>query len=154
MNAPQIKGSLVTNQIENHAAVAAIHIDFSLIKKVQPPTEYRDIGQSLSARRRNEADEGQSHLTAVQLGVLFGSLVPKVPNLICAYGSRCSETAKPPTFNPQGTSHYGLFTNEVGADATAVWAAATSGGSAIAVHLLGCMLSRMWTPPEAISIWM
>jgi hypothetical protein len=39
MNGPQMKASLVTNEIENHAAVAVIHIDFSLIKKVQPPSE-------------------------------------------------------------------------------------------------------------------
>ena len=153
MNGPQIKGSLVTNQIENHAALASWHFDFSLIK-VQAPSEYRDIGQSLSARRRNDADEGQSHLTAAQLGALFGGLVPKVPNLIRAYGLRCSDTANSPTFNPKGTSQHGLFANEVGADGTAVWAAATSGESAIAVHLLGCMLSRMWDAPEAISIWM
>jgi hypothetical protein len=155
MNGPQIRGSLITNQVENHAGLIQWHLDFSLIK-VEAPSEYKDIGQSLSARRRNDADEGQSHLTAAQLGALFGGLVPreKVSNLIRAYGLRCSDTANSPTFNPKGSSQHGLFANEVGADGTAVWAAATSGESAIAVHLLGCMLSRMWDPPEAISIWM
>ncbi|KAF2681915.1 hypothetical protein K458DRAFT_371176 [Lentithecium fluviatile CBS 122367] len=153
MNGPQVRGSLVTNQLENHAALVGLHIDFSVFK-VQPPSEYQDIGQSLSARRRNDADEGQSHLTAAQLGVLFNGLVPEIPNLIRAYGLRCSEIANSPTFNPKGTSQHGLFANEVGADGTAIWAAATSGDSAIAVHLLGCMLSRMWDAPEAISIWM
>lgn len=180
MSIPQIKGALVTNQAENHISLVPFHINFTLVK-VEPPSEYRAIGQSLSARRKNDADEGQSHLTAVQLGILFSSIIPDVPNLIKAYGLRCSEVAKSPTFNPQGTSRHGIFASEVGADGTlwqfayrgaprgfqphrsvklteylgtAVWAAATSGTPAIAVHLLGCMLSRMWDPPEAISIWM
>jgi hypothetical protein len=153
MNLPQIQGSIITNKAESHVSAAAIYIDFSLYK-VQPHDEYKDIGRSLSARRKNEADEGQSHLTAAQLGMLFDGIVPKVPNLIRVYGLRCSEIANSSTFNPKGTSQHGLFANEVGADGTAIWAAATSGDSAIAVHLLGCMLSRMWDPPEAISIWM
>lgn len=38
-------------------------------------------------------------------------------------------------------------------DATSIWAAATSGTAAIAVHLLACMLARMFSGPEATSIW-
>lgn len=153
MNVPQLRGSVVTNQAESHANLVGFYVDFSLVS-VQAPSEYQDIGQSLSTRRRNDANEGQSHLTAVQLGFLFGGIAPKVPSLIRAYGLRCSEIASSPTFNPRGTTQHGIFENEIGADGTAVWAAATSGDSAIAVHLLGCMLSRMWPPPEAISIWM
>lgn len=153
MSLPQIKGSFVSNQAEANIAAASVRIDFALVK-VQPHDEYQDVGRSLSARRKNEADEGQSHLTAVQLGLLFGGLVPKVPNLIRAFGLRCSELAKSPIFNPQATSQHGLFANEVGLDGTSVWAAATSGDAAIAVLLLACMLSRMWDPPAAISIWM
>jgi hypothetical protein len=41
----------------------------------------------------------------------------------------------------------------MGADGTTIWAAATSGKGAIAVHLLACMLARIWTGPEATSIW-
>ncbi|KAF2466087.1 uncharacterized protein BDR25DRAFT_395909 [Lindgomyces ingoldianus] len=153
MNLPQIRASIISPTAESHVALAGFHIDFSLIK-VQAPSEYRDIGRLLSPRRKTEADEGQSHLTAAQLGLLFEGLVPKVPDLIRAYGLRCSEVAKSPTFNPKGTAQHGLFANEVGADGTAIWAAATSSPSAIAVHLLACMLSRMWDPPAAISIWM
>ena len=153
MAVPQIKGSLLTNSAEAHFSAAAVHLDFSIVK-VQPYEEYRDIGRSLSARRRVEADEGQPHVTAFQLGRLFSNLVPAIPNLIRAFGIRCSELANSPVFNPQGTSKHGLFANDVGLDSTSVWAAATSGDAAIAVLLLACMLSSMWDPSAAISIWM
>jgi hypothetical protein len=153
MNLAQPKMSAVTNQAEVHFSAASLYLNLSLFK-VQPPDEYKDIGRSISARRKTEADEGQSHRTAVELGYLFGGIVPKVPNLFRAYGLRCSELANSSTFNPKGSSQHGLFANEVGLDGTSVWAAATSGDAAIAVLLLACMLSRMWDPPEAISIWM
>jgi hypothetical protein len=41
----------------------------------------------------------------------------------------------------------------MGADGTTIWPTTTSGSSAIAVHLLACMLARMWPAPKAISIW-
>lgn len=41
----------------------------------------------------------------------------------------------------------------MGADGTAIWAAATSGPNAIPVLLLGCMLARIWSGPEATSLW-
>ena len=46
-----------------------------------------------------------------------------------------------------------MFASRVGADATSIWAAATSGKAAIAAHLLACMLARIWEAPEATSIW-
>jgi len=153
MDNPQIQASAISNQLQINPALIGAHFDFSLIKVI-PPSEYCGIGQSLSLRRKREADEGQFHTTAAKLGVLFSSVVPDISNLIGAYGSRCSEIANSPTFNPKGTSQHGMFASEVGADGTTIWAAATSGTSAIAVHLLACMLSRMWDPPEAISIWM
>lgn len=47
-----------------------------------------------------------------------------------------------------------MFKDFTGPDATSIWAAATSGQAAIAVHLLACMLARVWPPAEAISIWL
>lgn len=38
-------------------------------------------------------------------------------------------------------------------DGTSIYAAATSGSSAIAIHLLACMLARSWPAPVATSIW-
>lgn len=150
-SSPRISG--ITNQAEAHVSAASFHLDLSLFR-VQAPDEYRDIGKSLSPRRKNEADEGQCHRTAVELGYLFGGIVPSVPDLVRAYGTRCSELANSSTFNPKGSFQHGLFANEVGVDGTSVWAAATSGDAAIAVLLLACMLSCMWDPPAAISIWM
>jgi len=46
-----------------------------------------------------------------------------------------------------------MFADQAGVDATSIWAAATSGPAAIAVHLLACMLARMFPGPEATSIW-
>ena len=45
------------------------------------------------------------------------------------------------------------FTGHVGFDGTSVYAAATSGHSAIAVHLLACMLARTWTGSGATALW-
>ena len=41
----------------------------------------------------------------------------------------------------------------MGFDGTSIYAAATSGSSAVAVHLLACLLARTWSGPEAIAIW-
>ncbi|EMR66652.1 hypothetical protein UCREL1_6361 [Eutypa lata UCREL1] len=84
-----------------------------------------DFSDALSATRRTEAETGQPHVTARKLGALFESLIPPVPHLLQAYGL----------------------------DATSIWAAATSGIGALAVHLLACMLARIWNEPEAISLW-
>ena len=58
-----------------------------------------------------------------------------------------------PDINPQGSRSHGIFKEQAGADGTSIWAAATSGASAIAVHLLACMLARIWTPERATSVW-
>lgn len=46
-----------------------------------------------------------------------------------------------------------MFASHLGADSTSIWAAVTSGPGAIAVHLLACMLARLFTDLEAISVW-
>ena len=53
----------------------------------------------------------------------------------------------------QGTSKDGPFANHVGFDGTSIYAAATSGHSAIAVHFLACLLARTWPPSEATALW-
>ncbi|KAH8664189.1 hypothetical protein BX600DRAFT_512251 [Xylariales sp. PMI_506] len=47
----------------------------------------------------------------------------------------------------------GIFSKQAGIDGASIWAGATSGDGAIQVHLLACMLARMWSGPEATSIW-
>jgi hypothetical protein len=46
-----------------------------------------------------------------------------------------------------------VFQDWAGGDATTLWAAATSGKGAIAVHLLACMLARLFSPAEATALW-
>jgi hypothetical protein len=145
--------SAVSNQLQTNLSLASVHFDFSFIK-VEPPSEYGGVGKSLSKKRNEEAETGQSHATASKLGVFFEGIVPHVPNLISAYGSRCSEVAKNRDVNPSGTKKHGVFASQVGADGTNIWAAATSGPSALAVNLLACMLTKIWDSPKAISIWM
>ena len=67
-----------------------------------------------------------------------------------AYGLCATEIAD---LSPQGSTDDEAFQDWTGADATSIWAAATSGRGAIAMHLLACMLARVWSASEATSIW-
>jgi hypothetical protein len=142
--------SLLSGQ--QQASLAAINFDFTLVK-VAPPKEYEGLGQRLSVRRKTDAEDGPLHTIARKLGALFADEVPAVPNLISAYGARASEISHNPKANPACSRTYSVFADHVGADATSLWAAATSGKSTITIHLLGCMLARIWSSAEAISIW-
>lgn len=138
---------------ETSLALANIHFDFSLYK-VEAPVEFQGLGRELTARRKQAAEEGTPHITARKLGALFRLALPSTPALVKAYGRRATEIASRRDVNPKATpSHHGLFADHVGIDGTSLWAAATSGPDAVAVHLLACMLARMWSTPEAISIW-
>ena len=66
---------------------------------------------------------------------------------------RASEIAASPSVNPKGNKANGPFAEHAGVDGTNIWAAATSGTSALAVHLLACMLARIWSASETIGIW-
>ena len=68
-------------------------------------------------------------------------------------GLRASEIVENPDFNPRSNPSHGPFVDYVGADGTSIWAAATSGPAAVAVHLLASLLAHMWSGPEATSIW-
>lgn len=133
-------------------ALASINFDFSLVK-MEAPLEYRGLGSALSSKRKRDAEEGSTHITARKLGALFADDLPHTPSLSRAYGLRVSEIAENPTHNPHGTTADGPFVDNIGADGTSIWAAATSGCGALAVHLLACMLARVWSSPEAVSIW-
>ncbi|RDL32634.1 uncharacterized protein BP5553_09090 [Venustampulla echinocandica] len=133
-------------------AAANFNLDFTLMK-VEAPPEYQRLGAALSTSRRERAEVGSAHTTARKLGALFEQILPATPRLFQAYGQRASDTANSPTSNPlQGLSS-GPFADHLGIDGTNIWAAATSGKRAIAVHLLACMLARILQGPEAISTW-
>lgn len=132
--------------------LANLNFNFALIK-YDAPEEYHALGESLSSHRRKAAEDGAIHVAARKLTALFQSVIPPVPKLIHAYGLRVSEIAKLPTVNPKGTQKQGLFADHVGADGTSIWASATSGSEAVTMHLLACMLARIWKREEAIAIW-
>lgn len=120
--------------------------------KVEAPQEYQGLGSALSPSRREQAEDGLPHTTARKLGALFEHIIPETPRLYGAYGQRASDIAKSHATNA-AVSQIGPFSAHEGLDGTSLWAAATSGKHAIAIHLLGCMLSRIWKGPEAISVW-
>ena len=137
---------------ETTVALSNINFDFSLVK-LEAPVEYHGLGSTLSKKRKHNAEEGSAHVTARKLGALFADDLPQTPNLSRAYGLRVSEIAENPKFNPRSSAADGPFANSIGADGTSIWAAATSGRGAMAVHMLACLLARAWTSPRAISIW-
>lgn len=147
-----VKLSLISGEQNTSLSAANFNFDFTLVK-VAAPAEYEDLGKRLSVRRKTEAEDGPLHVVARKLGALFAGEVPSVPNLISAYGKRASEISSDPKVNPAASKSYSFFAEHVGADGTSLWAAATSGQSTITIHLLACMLARIWKPSEAISLW-
>lgn len=137
---------------ENTLALANVNFDFSIVKVI-PPAEFNGLGLTLSPKRRMEAEDGPIHGVARKLAALFAENLPGIPNLTKAYGKRVSEIAEDATANPRGTAKDGAFRDFIGADGTSIWAAATSGQTAIAMHLLACMLARIWKGPQSTSIW-
>lgn len=125
-------GSL-TNEVT--VAAANLNFDFALVK-IEAPGEFKALDGALSEKRRTDAEEGNSHITARKLGALFDQIIPSVSELIKSYGCRVSEISASPVANPKGSVSDGVFAKQVGADGTTVWAAATSGRGALAVHLL------------------
>lgn len=152
MDISKITAAAVAQTNEFQLALASLNFDFSLFK-VEAPQEYKAVGLSLSPSRKQNAEEGPAHRTARKLDAIIGSMVTSPDALVKVYGQRVSEICSTPSSNPRGSRAHGMFQNYVGADSTTIWAAATSGKGALAVHLLACMLARLWTPAEATSIW-
>ncbi|MCJ1397650.1 hypothetical protein MMC11_000846 [Xylographa trunciseda] len=147
-----LSASGMTTSAQNTLAFVSAHFELSLFK-VEAPLEFQGLGSALSPQRRMDAECGLPHQTARRLGALFEQILPPIPNLVKAYGSRVSEISKSSTLNPRGSQRDGVFASHTGADGTSIWAAATSGNPAIAIHLLACMLARTFPPSEATSIW-
>ncbi|RYP49489.1 hypothetical protein DL768_004815 [Monosporascus sp. mg162] len=149
----EFNAALASFKNETTVALAHVNIDLALIKYEAPP-EFLQIGQTISRKRKESAEEGPLHRTARKLGELFKNILPNTPNLLRAYGTRVSEIATESSVNPQGTQFKdGIFSAYVGIDSGSIWAAATSGSPALAVHLLACMLARSFTIEQATSIW-
>ena len=139
----------VTNEVT--LAAANLNFDFSLVKPASPQ-EFGSTGSQLSAARKDEAENGSCHVTARKLGALFQEVIPATPTLIRTYGLRASGISNDSRINPKIGANDHLSASQVGLDGSGIWAAATSGDAAIGVHLLACMLARIWRPLEATSI--
>jgi hypothetical protein len=139
---------------EVNLALGHLNFDFSLVK-YEVPTELQPIGQHLSKARKQSAEEGSFHILARRLGVLFQDVLPEVPTLLEAYGTRVTEIVQETTDTvdqPKGLAET-FFGSHFGIDYTTIWASATSGRPALRMHLLACMLARIWSPQEATAIW-
>jgi hypothetical protein len=152
MSIQKLGASLVAPTVEANVGLATFNIDFSLVK-LEAPAEFKPLGSELTVTRRMRAEDGMPHVTARKLGALFQHWVPRTPHLIRAYGSRAVEISKCRAVNPKASKADGVFAEHVGIDGTSIWAAATSGPHAIPMHLLACLLARIWSGPQAIAIW-
>ncbi|KAJ3580536.1 hypothetical protein NPX13_g44 [Xylaria arbuscula] len=153
----KLQASLAQATQDFTLAAANFNFDFTLIK-VEAPPEYRDIGTALSPSRVHEAEAGPLHATARRLGALFEDVCPKTPSLIKAYGLRASEITREVSAAEAQNGRKNRNDNWIrmeygGIDATSIWAAATSSKAALPVHLLACIIARMWPPAEATSLW-
>ncbi|CZR49380.1 uncharacterized protein FPRO_08879 [Fusarium proliferatum ET1] len=155
-NQPKINqgGSTYTiTSPESKIAFEALSFDLSRFK-FEAPQEFQALGHVLSPKQRQEAEDGTLHTTARKLAALFGPLLDQTPNLFKAYGMRCSQIVSNGDLNPLGSEKDDLIiSQEKGVDCTSIWAAATSGDPAVAMHLLACMIARAWGTREALSIW-
>ncbi|RYP47080.1 hypothetical protein DL768_006807 [Monosporascus sp. mg162] len=152
MSIQKLGAALVAPTVEANVGLATLNVDFSLVK-LEAPTEFKPLGHELTVTRRMKAEDGMPHVTARKLGALFQHWIPRTPHLIRAYGSRAVEISKCRAVNPKASKADGVFAEHVGIDGTSIWAAATSGPHAIPIHLLACLLARVWSGPEAIAIW-
>ncbi|VUC33324.1 unnamed protein product [Clonostachys rosea] len=148
----RLQAALAAATNEVTVAAANINFDFTLVK-YEAPKEFKPLGELLTSRRKNEAENGRSHITARRLGALFDNVCPDTPNLIKAYGTRVAEVSKQATENEPKEYRGSIFSAYTGVDGTSIWAAATSSKTAIHVHMLACMLAEFWDPAEAVSIW-
>ncbi|KAF5663486.1 hypothetical protein FCIRC_11132 [Fusarium circinatum] len=148
---PQLDASMFSVKNENHVGLANLSVDFSLVK-VEVPKQFEGLGKALSPHRRENAERGPQHRTARRLGALFEQVIPDIEVLAAVYGERVSEIAASRQLDLKG-EEYGPFSRYAGVDGTSIYAAASSGSSVIALHLLACMLARMLKDAEATAFW-
>ncbi|EXJ59476.1 uncharacterized protein A1O5_12101 [Cladophialophora psammophila CBS 110553] len=149
----KVTNAVVSGTNENSFSLANLNLGFSLVK-LEAPAEFHPLGSALSLQRRQTAEVGSHHQTARLLGALFSQIAPNAPKLLQAFGQRVSEIINSPDANPTGTPEDGPFKDSVGADATSIWAAATSGSASLAVLLLACLLARKFDDPKlSVALW-
>ena len=149
----KIVASAASIQNDFSLAAANLNLDFTLIK-LEAPKEFNGVGTSLSNVRKEDAERGSLHRTARKLGALFEGVAPPPEQLLSAYGKRVSEICEKRHIDTEERNQYGLFSQFAGADSASLWAAATSGTSAISVHLLACMIAGLFNSTQSIALWL
>ncbi|KAF2793187.1 hypothetical protein K505DRAFT_244992 [Melanomma pulvis-pyrius CBS 109.77] len=133
-------------------AAANINFDFTLVK-CEAPREFHTLGSMLATTRKLNAEAGTTHVTAQRLGALFEGCCPPTPKLLKAYGRRVSDISAAAKDTNSLDYSESIFSAYTGIDGTSIWAAATSSKAALHVHLLACMIARVFDAAEAVSIW-
>ena len=87
---------------ENTNARQSVDLDFSVLV-VEAPAEETGSGNDSSPRRRDEAEDGNTHTTARKSGALVEDDLPEVPELLRAYGKRSSGIAGLSELNSHGS---------------------------------------------------
>ncbi|RMJ15069.1 hypothetical protein CDV36_005253 [Fusarium kuroshium] len=149
----KLVASAASVQNEFSLAAANLNLDFTLIR-LEAPKEFKGIDQSLSDVRRENAERGALHRTARKLGALFDGVPPPAEHLLSAYGKRVSEICGRKNIDPKERTRHGIFSQFVGPDSTSLWAAATSGTNAIAIHLLATMIAGLFNSAQSIALWL
>lgn len=139
-----------TNEVT--VAAADVNFEFTLVK-IEVPPDFQPLGRHLTRKRKQDAETGKIHITARRLGSLFEGVCPATPHLEKAYGSRVSQIADKTSVSQIADHTKSVFGAFSGVDATSIWAAVTASKAALHVHLLACMLARVFEPPQAISVW-
>ncbi|KAI0154302.1 hypothetical protein GGR57DRAFT_110719 [Xylariaceae sp. FL1272] len=121
----RITSAALSQSNELTVAAATLNFVFALFK-CEAPKEFSGCGNALSLSRRADAEDGQAHVTARKLGALFESMVPQIPHLIKAYGTRVSEISVSAEIKCDRHAN-GIFAKHTGFDGTSIWAAATFG---------------------------
>jgi hypothetical protein len=150
----KIQAALVSASNEVALAAANFNLDFTLVK-FEAPKEFQPVKSILTPSRRKEAEAGPTHVIARRLAALFEGVNVSTPDLLKAYGTRVSEISLEASSRATAGCRSSIFSEYLGIDATSIWAAATSSetGGSVQVHLLACLIARMWNPAEAVSIW-
>lgn len=149
----KIQAALASANNEITLTAANFNLDFTLVK-FEAPREFHPVSSILTSSRRKEAEAGPTHVIARRLAALFDGVSVSTPGLVKAYGTRVSEISLEAS-KSSADCRSSIFSDYLGIDATSIWAAATSSdtGGSVQVHLLACLIARMWNPPEAVSIW-
>lgn len=115
----QLTNAFLRASQETTIAFANLNFDFALVK-YDAPEEYKELGEALSQRRKDTAEDGDVHVTARKLGALFHGIMPDVPNLILAYGRRAGEVAGKDKAVPKTAARQRVFADHMGADGTSI----------------------------------